>query len=157
MTAGIVSIPGSGAVGSTAPSGQCYTCFFQQAVWLSCMFGHPLCIDVNVLITRWPGNVTRSIGQSVTFCCHYFGTRDLPLWKINGTLYLSSDLPYGHRLTFSGLQVEVREPLNHAEYRCAISTFRGRLIKVQSPAAFLTVLQTLQPNTSKWIYMFVAQ
>ena len=118
------------------------------------MFGCPLYIDVDVLITQGPGNVTRLVGQSVTFCCHFLGTSDLPLWKINGTLYLSSDLPYGHRLTFSGLQVEAREHLNHTEYRCAVSIYRGHFIKVQSPAAFLTVLQALQPNPSKRVCMF---
>ena len=105
---------------------------------------------MDVLITEGPGNVTRYIGQSVTFCCSYVGSRDLPLWKINRTLYVPSDLPYGHRFTVDGLQVKVRGQLNHTEYRCAVSVYtQKRFIKVLSPPGFLTVLDT---NASKQVY-----
>ena len=106
-----------------------------------------------MVITDGPGNVTKPIGQSVTFCCRYIGTNDLPLWKINGTSYLSSSLPYGHRFTFEGLQVKTREQLNHTEYRCAILVYADEhLIEVQSPPGLLTVVET---NTSKQVYMSV--
>ena len=111
---------------------------------------------VHVVITDGPGNVTKPIGQSVTFCCRYIGTNDLPLWKINGTLYLSSSLPYGHRFTFEGLQVKTRGQLNHTEYRCAVIVYKdGYFIEIQSPPGFLTVLGTTFSNTSKMICMSV--
>ena len=128
--------------------------FYYLTVWQwLCLIILSSLADVNVVITEEPGNVTRCIGQSVTFCCHYTGTRDLPLWKINRTLYVPTDLPYGHRFTFEGLQVKVRGQLNHTEYRCAVIVYREeRFIKFLSPPALLTVLDT---NTSKQDYMSV--
>ena len=111
---------------------------------------------MDVFITEGPGNATTAIGQSVTFCCSYIGTHDLPLWKINGTLYLSSDLPYGHRFTLNGLKVKARGQLNHTVYRCAVSVYiKGHFIKVQSPPGFLTVFESPLVNTSKMASMLL--
>lgn len=94
-----------------------------------------------ITIKNGPGNATVSEGQSLYMCCECEGTRDLPVWRINRTAHLSTNLPLNHMYTTLGLYIQnVQVVLNNTEYLCLfLDQHGGRIITVESLPAILIV------------------
>ncbi|CAI8041659.1 hypothetical protein GBAR_LOCUS23133 [Geodia barretti] len=72
--------------------------------------------------TNEPRNVTVMEREIAYFPCEYRGARDLPSWRINGSRYAYTSVPYGYRSNSSGLVIpQVTRQMNGVSVSCVLS------------------------------------
>lgn len=97
-----------------------------------------------ISITSGPSDATVNEGESLYMCCEYEGTLDIPSWRINGTVYLATDLPLNHTYTEKGLYIhKAKRSLSNTMYSCLFfARHGGRIATVESLPGVLVVKST---------------
>lgn len=67
-----------------------------------------------------PKDALATEGSYAVFCCRYIGTSDLPLLRINSTIYRPTNLPLNHYYTRNGelLVYNIGRSMNGTTYSC---------------------------------------
>lgn len=105
----------------------------------------------SIQIINGPRNTSGILGSTVTFPCEVEGTTDLPQWRINGTNYRVTSLPFWHWFTRrDGLSVYLASvEMNNTLYACLYSTYApetGEQLIILSEEALLTVYISELPS-----------
>ena len=88
-----------------------------------------------------PTNETRNIGEA-TFCvCKFNNTPEFPVWRLNETSYLITDLPSSFEVNETGLIFNASAPLHNTRFECyfIICTQLEGCCEIQSSPGYLTL------------------
>lgn len=116
----------------------------------------------SIQIINGPRNTTGILGSTVTFPCEVEGTTDLPQWRINGTNYGVTSLPFWHWFTRrDGLSVYLASvEMNNTLYACLYYTYApetGEELIILSEEALLTVYISELPSMNAYMPILLAE
>ena len=95
-----------------------------------------------IVFIQQPKNVTVNENTDAFFPCTYFGTTDVPTWRINDNDFVTSGLPPKHSYNGTGLVVHnVDLSLNNYSYSCFFLVYAGQggFIYIGSNTGFLNI------------------
>ena len=83
-----------------------------------------------VTITSEPADAYVTEGDSAYFNCSYNGTRDVPIWTVNGIHYLDGSYPERHIYDSKSQVLEIYDTVltdNGSTYQCTVFTKLSRI------------------------------
>ena len=81
--------------------------------------------ETPISITLGPVDTNAMEAEEVLCDCRYTGTKDLPMWRINGTLHSPSFLPPGYTANKSGLYFQAGQDLHLSNYQCLFNVYNA--------------------------------
>ena len=95
-----------------------------------------------IVFLQQPKNVTVNENTDAFFPCTYNGTYDVPTWRINNNVFVTSGVPPKHSYNGTGLVVHnVDFSLNNYSYSCffVVHAGQGLFMDIESNTGFLNV------------------
>ena len=79
--------------------------------------------EASISIILGPVDIHIKVGEVVLCDCRYTGTNDLPLWKINGVLYLPNMIPPRYMANSTGIYFQACQELHLSTFQCLFTFY----------------------------------
>lgn len=102
----------------------------------------PFCMLGQIFFILQPKNVTVNENTDAFFPCTYFGTAEVPAWRINNHVYITSGLPPKYSYNGTGLIAHnVDLSLNRSSHSCLFAVYagQGHFMDIESNIGFLNI------------------